>query len=38
MTTLEILNILQHDIHSTFFATVDEQGLPGGLHQPGGAS
>lgn len=37
MTTLEILNILQHDIHSTVFATVDEQGLPGGLHQPGGA-
>ena len=28
MTTLEILNILQHDIHSTVFATVDEHGLP----------
>ena len=28
MTTLEILNILQHDIHSTVFATVDDKGLP----------
>lgn len=28
MDTLEILNILQHDIHSTVFATVDEHGLP----------
>lgn len=28
MTTLEILNMLQADIHSTVFATVDEQGLP----------
>lgn len=28
MTTSEILNILQADIHSTVFATVDEQGLP----------
>ena len=28
MTTLEILNILQGEIHSTVFATVDDQGLP----------
>lgn len=28
MTTLEILKILQTDIHSAVFATVDEQGLP----------
>ena len=28
MTTLEILRLLQHDIHSTVVATVDEDGLP----------
>lgn len=28
MTTVEILNLLQQDIHSTVFATVDEKGLP----------
>lgn len=28
MTTTEILAILQRDIHTTVFATVDEQGLP----------
>ena len=28
MTTTEILQILQQDIHSTVFATVDEKGLP----------
>lgn len=28
MTTTEILQILQQDIHSTVFATVDENGLP----------
>ena len=28
MTTLEILRILQRDIHSTVFATLDEHGLP----------
>lgn len=28
MTTTEILKILQADIHSTVFATVDNQGLP----------
>lgn len=28
MTTSEILRILQSDIHSVVFATVDEQGLP----------
>lgn len=28
MTTIEILTILQRDIHTTVFATVDEQGLP----------
>lgn len=28
MTPQEILNVLQADIHSTVFATVDEQGLP----------
>ncbi len=28
MTALEILTILQRDIHSTVFATVDQQGLP----------
>ena len=28
MTTQEILDILQRDIHSTVFATVDDQGLP----------
>lgn len=28
MTTQEILDILQQDIHSTVFATVDGQGLP----------
>ncbi len=28
MTTLDIIQILQHDIHSTVFATVDENGLP----------
>lgn len=28
MTAKEILNILQRDIHSTVFATVDEKGLP----------
>ncbi len=28
MTTTEILTILQRDIHTTVFATVDEQGLP----------
>lgn len=28
MTTVEILNMLQRDIHSTVFATVDEEGLP----------
>lgn len=28
MTTSEILKILQKDIHSTVFATVDDQGLP----------
>ena len=28
MTTLDILNILQQDIHSTVVATVDENGLP----------
>lgn len=28
MTTAEILNILQQDIHSTVFATVDDKGLP----------
>ena len=28
MTTLEVLKILQADIHSAVFATVDEQGLP----------
>ena len=28
MTTQEILDILQRDIHSTVFATVDGQGLP----------
>lgn len=28
MTTHEILRILQHDIHSTVFATVDDDGLP----------
>lgn len=28
MTTTEILHILQHDIHSAVFATVDKKGLP----------
>ena len=28
MTTQEILNILQSDIHSVAFATLDEHGLP----------
>ncbi len=28
MTTLDIFHILQRDIHSTVFATVDEKGLP----------
>ena len=28
MTTAEILTILQRDIHSTVFATLDDQGLP----------
>lgn len=28
MTTLEILQLLQRDIHSTVVATVDEEGLP----------
>lgn len=28
MTTTEILTILQRDIHTTVFATLDEQGLP----------
>lgn len=28
MTTAEILNILQKEIHSTVFATVDDSGLP----------
>lgn len=28
MTTQEIFRILQHDIHSTVFATVDDAGLP----------
>ncbi len=28
MTTLDIFQILQHDIHSTVFATVDKKGLP----------
>lgn len=28
MTTVEILDLLQQDIHSTVFATVDEKGLP----------
>lgn len=28
MTAKEILNILQRDIHSTVFASVDEKGLP----------
>lgn len=28
MTTTEILTMLQRDIHTTVFATVDEQGLP----------
>ena len=28
MTTQEILNILQSDIHSVVFATLDEHGLP----------
>lgn len=28
MTTTDILNILQKDIHSTVFATVDKDGLP----------
>lgn len=28
MTTTEILTMLQSDIHTTVFATVDEQGLP----------
>lgn len=28
MTTLEILHVLQSEIHSTVFATLDEQGLP----------
>lgn len=28
MTTLEILKFLQHDIHSTVFATVDDGGRP----------
>ncbi len=28
MTTQEILNLLQSDIHSTVFATLDAQGLP----------
>lgn len=28
MTTLDIFQILQHDIHSTVFATIDEKGLP----------
>ncbi len=28
MTTLDIFQVLQYDIHSTVFATVDEKGLP----------
>lgn len=28
MTTLEILHVLQSEIHSTVFVTLDEQGLP----------
>lgn len=28
MTTQYILQVLQHDIHSTVFATIDEKGLP----------
>lgn len=28
MTTVEILKMLQRDIHSAVFATVDESGLP----------
>lgn len=28
MTATDILNILQHDIHSTVFATLDDKGLP----------
>lgn len=28
MTTLDIFQILQYDIHSTVFATMDEKGLP----------
>ena len=28
MTTQKILNILQSDIHSVVFATLDEHGLP----------
>lgn len=28
MTTREILEFLQQDIHSVVFATVDEKGLP----------
>lgn len=28
MTTQEILTILQQDIHSTVFATLDDKGLP----------
>ena len=28
MTTLEILHVLQSEIHSAVFATLDEQGLP----------
>lgn len=28
MTTTEILTMLQRDIHTTVFATVDEQGFP----------
>ena len=28
MTTAEIMNLLQREIHSAVFATVDEQGLP----------
>ena len=28
MTTAQILNILQQDIHSVVFATLDDKGLP----------
>ena len=33
MSTLEILHVLQSEIHSTVFAALDRQGLPHKLHQ-----